>query len=90
MSGGHYNYLFYQIQDTYEGEFENDVINEMFLDFCHLLKSLEWYKSDDTAQESYHADVEAFLNKWTKTDHSITSRNKEELKNKLISYLCSI
>ena len=85
MSGGHYNYLCYTIEDTYEGELESPVLEEMLKDFCQLLKSLEWYKSGDTNENDYHEDVNKFIEKWTKSDEPIYLKAKADLLNKLNS-----
>lgn len=85
MSGGHYNYLCYTIEDTYEGELESPVLEEMLKDFCKLLKSLEWYKSGDTSEEDYHKDVDKFIEKWTKSDEPIYLKAKSDLLYKLSS-----
>ena len=78
MSGGHYDYLCYRIEDTYEGEMESPILEELMRDICKLLKSLEWYKSGDTSQESYQEDAEAFLDKWTKSDSIAYLRGKSD------------
>ena len=85
MSGGHYNYLCYTIEDTYEGELESPVLEEMLKDFCQLLKSLEWYKSGDTNEYDYHEDVNKFIEKWTKSDEPIYLKAKSDLLHKLSS-----
>ena len=85
MSGGHYNYLCYTIEDTYEGELESPVLEEMLKDFCQLLKSLEWYKSGDTNEDDNHKDVDKFIEKWTKSDEPIYLKAKSDLLYKLSS-----
>ena len=85
MSGGHYNYLCYTIEDTYEGELESPVLEEMLKDFCQLLKSLEWYKSGDTNEDDYYEDVDKFIEKWTKSDEPIYLKAKSDLLHKLSS-----
>jgi len=87
MSGGHYNYLCYTIQDTYEGELEDSLMEELLKDFCKILKSLEWYKSGDTCQESYHADVDKFINKWTHSDYSTYAKAKSEIVRKFENFI---
>ena len=79
MSGGHYNYLCYQIEDTYTGELESPILEELLQDFCHLLKSLEWYKSSDTSQEEYQDDVTKFLNKWINSDTASYLKGKNDI-----------
>ena len=50
MSGGHYNYKYSSIRDTYKGELENPLLEDLLEDVVELLRSLEWYKSGDTSQ----------------------------------------
>lgn len=83
MSGGHYNYMCYTIEDTYENELEFPVLNQMLVDFCKLLKSLEWYKSGDTSQEDYHEDAKKFMDKYFKTSKSQELKAISELEQKL-------
>jgi len=90
MSGGHYNYLCYTIEDTYEGELENVLLEEMLKDICKLLKSLEWYKSGDTSQESYHQDVNNFINKWIKTDEATYIKAKSDVIDKLKDFISNL
>lgn len=64
MSGGSFNYDFYRILDTYKGQLQNDVLEELLIDFCKVLKELEWYVSADTSKEDYDKEVESFIKKW--------------------------
>lgn len=64
MSGGHYNYLYYVIKETYNGELKDLELEEMMNDLCEVLKSLEWWMSGDTDEETYRKDVKSFKKKW--------------------------
>lgn len=79
MSGGHYNYQCFTIENTYEGEMENHLLECLLKDFCALLKSLEWYKSGDTGREDYHKDVDNFISKWIKSENATNIKNKSEI-----------
>ena len=68
MSGGHYNYKYSSIRDTYKGELENPLLEDLLEDVVELLRSLEWYKSGDTSQEIYHQNIDIFIEKWIKKD----------------------
>lgn len=88
MSGGHYNYLCYTIQDTYEGEMEDTLMEEMLQDFCKILKSLEWYKSGDTSQEDYHRDIDNFITKWTGcSEHASYAKAKRDILSKFDKFI---
>jgi len=87
MSGGHYNYLCYTIQNTYEGEMEDVLMEEMLQDFCQVLKSLEWYKSGDTSQKDYHQDVDEFITKWTNSDHASYAKAKRDMVKNLKNFI---
>lgn len=67
MSGGHYNYLYYQIADMYEGHMKDPEMNELITDLCDVLKALEWCDSGDTGEEDYIKSVVTFKEKWFKT-----------------------
>lgn len=68
MFGGHYNYTYSRIADTYKGELESPLLEEMMDDIVELLHSLEWYKSGDTSQEKYHKYIDTFTKKWIKEE----------------------
>ena len=87
MSGGHYNYLYSTILYTFEGEMEDVLMEEMLKDFCNVLKSLEWYKSDDISREDYLNDIDKFITKWTKADYSAYAKAKRDIVNKLENFI---
>lgn len=64
MSGGSFNYMYGQIEDTYVGEMEDRELNEMIKDLCYVLHALEWWKSADYAEDSYRKKVATFKAKW--------------------------
>ena len=74
MSGGHYNYKYSSIRDTYKGELENPLLEDLLEDVVELLRSLEWYRSGDTSQETYHQNIDIFIEKWIKKDLYDSSR----------------
>ena len=71
---GHYNYKYSSIRDTYKGELENPLLEDLLEDVVELLRSLEWYKSGDTSQETYHQNIDIFIEKWIKKDLYDSSR----------------
>lgn len=80
MSGGHFNYLYCTILDTYKNQMESHILNWMLEDFCALLKELEWYKSADTSKEQYKKAANKFIKKWIHSKESA----KLEYKHKVI------
>ena len=64
MSGGHFDYLYYRIEETYKGEMEDVELNEMIVDLCELLHDLEWWQSADYGEETYRETVKKFKSKW--------------------------
>ena len=79
MSGGHYNYLFYQIEDTYKGEMEYLILEKLLVDFCKLLKELEWYRSSDTSKADYDKAAKEFICKWLKASKAKEINKKSEI-----------
>ena len=90
MSGGSFDYLYNTIEYTYVGHMEDKELNIFMADLCKLLKSLEWYVSGDTDEESYQRDVKEFKNKWLgrkgrdKRLKEIIENSCEELKRELM------
>lgn len=64
MSGGSFNYKYIDIQETYEGELHDEVLEEMLKDFCQVLHDLEWWQSADYAEGNYRKSVNVFKEKW--------------------------
>ena len=94
MSGGSYNYEFYNIEDTYKGKMKDAQLNEMILDLVRLLKDLEWCDSGDTDEEDYKQSVNKFKKKWFYQDSTqvedFINKQLEEKKQELLecfSYL---
>lgn len=90
MSGGHYNYQCFTIENTYEGEMENHLLECLLKDFCKLLRSLEWYKSGDTGREDYHKDANDFIEKWIKSENVRHIKDTSEIIDKFEKLISEI
>lgn len=66
MSGGHFNYTCYLIDDTYSGQMEDVELDDLLVDFIQVLHDLEWWQSGDISEEDYRKTVTKFKNKWLK------------------------
>lgn len=66
MSGGHYNYMYSRIEDTYVGEMFDSQLNAMMKDLVELLHDLEWWQSCDYSEDTYRKTVTEFKKKWFK------------------------
>lgn len=66
MSGGHFEYLCYRIENAYSAEMEDVELEDLLQDFCELLHDLEWWKSGDYGEDTYRETVKKFKNKWLK------------------------
>ena len=64
MSGGSFDYMCFQVENTYGGEMRDCELNEMIVDLCKVLKELEWWQSGDTSEEDYRKSVKEFKTKW--------------------------
>ena len=64
MSGGHFDYLFYRVEDTYIGNMNDIELNEMMKDLIKVLHDLEWYESGDIGEEDYIKTVKWFKGRW--------------------------
>lgn len=81
MSGGHFNYAFYHL-DEYSGHMEDAELNMLLEDFGNLLHDLEWYKSGDYGPDQYREAVAAFKKKWLKGGANRTDRLKQIIEEK--------
>ena len=64
MSGGSFDYMCFQVENTYSGEMRDCELNEMIVDLCKVLKDLEWWQSGDICEEDYRKSVKEFKEKW--------------------------
>ena len=64
MSGGHFDYLYWQVEETYVGQMEDCELDEMMKDLCELLHDLEWWQSADYIEDTYRETVKKFKKKW--------------------------
>lgn len=90
MSGGHYDYLCYKIEDTYSGDMLDETMEELLKDFCGILKSLEWFRSCDTGVEDYMGDVAEFKKKWFNSEHPANQNYKSDVIHKLETAIAEI
>lgn len=68
MSGGSYDYKYYDVDDYYNGKMFDDELNEMINDLVNLLHDLEWWQSCDYGEEDYRKTVTEFKKKWFRRD----------------------
>ena len=93
MSGGSYNYTYYQVEDEYVGRMYDKELDEMMKDLCKLLHDLEWWQSGDTCEEDYFKTVAEFKGKYFKRDgriknlEQIIEAETKRLKDELIQML---
>lgn len=76
MSGGHFDYKNWEVAETFEGQFEDRELNDLFSDlFCApiseirsggVVGALDLYKSADWSRDDYLAVVRRFKEKWFK------------------------
>lgn len=82
MSGGHFNYICYTIEDYLVGEMQDETMNEFVKDFAKLTHDLEWWLSADYGEETYRKTLKEFKNKWFRnydeTEKEIIKKIKEK------------
>ena len=64
MSGGHFNYICYTIENNLVGEMRDEVMNEFVGGFADLTHDLEWWLSADYGEETYRKTLKEFKDKW--------------------------
>lgn len=77
MSGEYFDYKNWEVAETFEDQFEDRELNDLFSDlFCApiserrsggVVGALDLYKSADWSRDSYLAVVRRFKRKWFKT-----------------------
>ena len=92
MSGGSYNYMYYQVEDTYGKRMYDVELNELIEDLIPILRAVEWWQSGDTEEDSYREKVAEFKKKWFKTARKdmikrIVESECERLKEDLLNTL---
>lgn len=76
MSGGHFDYIEYQIVEQLSGEWRDEEINDLFYDLFEaplwgnrtggLMGALDYWQSGDIEEWSYRKYVNKFKDKWFK------------------------
>ena len=74
MSGGHFNYMYGDIKDTYVGHMEDNIMDRLIEDLCEVLHVLEWYKSGDFSEQHYRDTVEKFKANWIGNVDQVTKQ----------------
>lgn len=64
MSGGSYDYMFYNVMDTYAGRMFDEELNELIEDLSKVFHDLEWWQSGDYSESTYRKSVQEFKEKW--------------------------
>lgn len=64
MSGGSYDYVYAKLLSECSGRMYDIEMNEFICDFANVLKSLEWWQSGDSSEDSYREKLKDFKNKW--------------------------
>jgi Ni,Fe-hydrogenase III component G len=88
MSGGSYNYTYFQVEDQYVGKMYDIELDEMMSDLCGVLHDLEWWQSGDYIEEDYRETVQKFKEKWFgKRDErlrELVAKEIDEVKEKIM------
>ncbi len=93
MSGGAYDYLYARVDEEYVGRMYDAELDELIKDLVPVLKAVEWWKSDDTCEETYRKTVREFKKKWLADDvrterlSEIINGKIEELREELLKMI---
>ena len=68
MSGGSYEYIYSKLLSECEGRMYDSEMNDLIIDLSKVLKSVEWWQSGDTSEDSYRKNLAEFKEKWFKGD----------------------
>lgn len=68
MSGGHFDYMQYRVDEAFRNQWCDEEINALFHDLFDtkdgLVEKLDLYRSYDIGEERYREHVQAFKEKW--------------------------
>lgn len=88
MSGGHFDYMQYRVNEAFRNQWCDEEINELFYDLFNapdgLVETLDLYRSYDIGEERYREHVQEFKDKW----FGRTKENSVELYSNLLQKQC--
>lgn len=93
VSGGSYNYLYFQVESEYLGRMYDKTLDELIKDLTKVLHDLEWWQSADIGEETYRKTVKEFKVKWfnaenyNKTLETIIKTECDNLKKELLNLI---
>ena len=84
MSGGAFDYFYYQLEE-HVGDFDDVELDDLMRDLAKLHHDREWYKSGDTSEGSWNEARDEFKTKWFTADGHIKRTDKyiDDVINKL-------
>ena len=90
MSGGSFGYMYSKVQNLYEGELKDAMLEDLLKDFCKVLHDLEWAEDGDISPEDYQKSVEDFKKKWGRRYPELPADRKQFIADKLEEVLPNI
>ena len=80
MSGGYYDYKYYNMDEYIDDMRTQDpVIAAVMEDVKNICHDLEWYKSGDTNEEDLNKSLEVFKRRWLRATPEIQQQVKESI-----------
>ena len=71
MSGGSYDYIYSQVENTCKGQMFDAEMNDLIIDLCDVLHDVEWWQSGDVTESLYRETVQKFKKKWLHGDREV-------------------